>query len=133
MSKGATKFIGLVGQSRMIDLRGMELDYRVARKVSVEGFTDISESLSVGVIVLAHQGAVVYVARADATMLATVATLRRKNIPLLPKIEFDQVLVRRVAPDRADALVASLIAEHRPKHNLPPPTTRPESNFRRRI
>lgn len=127
--------------ARMIDLRGLNLDYRAAppRRVEIDGFADVSDGLSVGVIVLAHAGRVVYVARADTSMLATIATLNRTDIPFLPRMEFDQILIRRCASDRANALVVELIAEHQPRYNtiqksnVVQRSTVADPNFRRRI
>jgi hypothetical protein len=35
----------------------------------------------------------------------------------MPRITFDQVLIRAVHPDQIETVYTSLLAEHRPRHN----------------
>lgn len=82
------------------------------------GFTDATELLRGGVFVLLAKGKVVYVGRSSGPMLAKIANLRSSDRPKwLPKIHFDQVLIRFVHPDQVAGVVFDLIATHQPKHN----------------
>ena len=87
-------------------------------RIEIEGFLDASAVLRGGVYVLAFRGEVVYIGRASGPMLAKLANLRSTDRPSwLPRIRFDQVLIRAEHPDRIDALRLRLIAEYEPKHN----------------
>jgi hypothetical protein len=86
--------------------------------VEVPGFIDASAVLRGGVYILAFRGEVVYVGRASGSMLAKLANLRSTDRPSwLPRIRFDQILLRSEHPDRIDALRLRLIVEFEPKHN----------------
>ena len=94
--------------------------------MNLADFTDASELLGGGVFVLLDRGEVVFVGRASGPMLPRIAALRASERPkFLARIPFDQVLIRRVHPDRAEALRATLIATHRPKFNEASPATAP--------
>ena len=85
---------------------------------ALAGFVDATAMLRAGVYVLAWRGEVVYVGKAKGDMLVKLAALRSNDRPSwLPRIRFDQVLIRGVHPDRLDAVRAELIAEFEPKHN----------------
>ena len=84
----------------------------------LDGFVDATALLGAGVFVLVYRGEVVYVGKATGPMLAKIAALRGTDRPKwLPNIRFDQVLIRRVHPDRIAAVRMDLIAEFQPKHN----------------
>jgi hypothetical protein len=82
------------------------------------GFIDATAMLRAGVYVLAWRGEIVYVGKARGDMLVKLAALRSNDRPSwLPRIRFDQVLIREVHPDRLEIVRAELIAEFEPKHN----------------
>ena len=90
----------------------------MSERIELSGFVDASAVLRGGVYVLALRGEVVYVGRASGSMLAKLANLRGHDRPSwLPRIRFDQVLIRAEHPDRIESLRARLIAEFEPKHN----------------
>lgn len=85
---------------------------------ALAGFVDATAMLRAGVYVLAWRGEIVYIGKARGDMLVKLAALRSNDRPSwLPRIRFDQVLIREVHPDRLDAVRAELIAEFEPKHN----------------
>lgn len=89
----------------------------------MEGFVDASAVLRGGVYVLLNRGEVVFVGKSSGPMLAKLAALRSADRPrFLPKITFDQVLVKFVHPDQIVEVYWSLIAEHQPRFNAPTPT-----------
>jgi hypothetical protein len=94
------------------------------RRITIDGFADVSGVLAAGVYVLALAGRVVYVGRAKrmGDLVSAHKRLSRRAKPWcpVPGIEFDQVLIRPCHPDAVDALVAELIAQHRPRANLDP-------------
>lgn len=91
------------------------------RFVGLDGFTDASEILRAGVYLLLHRGRVVFVGKSSKPMLPIIATLRSKDRPrFLQRIDFDQVLIRWIHPDRLNETYYSLIAEYQPKHNMEP-------------
>ena len=92
----------------------------------ISGFTDATALLRAGVFALVWRGEVVFVGSARGPMLAKIAALREKDRPSwLPRIRFDQVLIRDVHPDQIESVKFSLIAEHSPRFNteLPPQTS----------
>lgn len=94
--------------------------------MNLSNFTDATALLRAGVFVLVWRGEVVFVGSARGPMLAKIAALREKERPSwLPRIKFDQVLIREVHPDQINAAKASLLAEYSPRHNteVPPPTS----------
>jgi len=101
-----------------------------------DGFSDVSELLGGGVFLLLAKGSVVFVGRANSsTMLAKIAHARGKDRPKwLPTIRFDQVLIRKVHPDKINDLYFDLIAEYQPKYNAEcaTPTYEVDPNFKRR-
>jgi hypothetical protein len=85
---------------------------------ALAGFVDATAMLRAGVYVLAWRGEIVYIGKARGDMLVKLAALRSNDRPSwLPRIRFDQVLIREVHPDRLDTVRAELIAEFEPKHN----------------
>ena len=89
--------------------------------VGLDGFTDASEILRAGIYLLLSRGRVVFVGKSSKPMLPIIATLRSKDRPkFLQRIDFDQVLIRTVHPDRLNETYYSLIAEYQPKHNMEP-------------
>lgn len=91
------------------------------RFVGLDGFTDASEILRAGVYLLLSRGRVVFVGKSSKPMLPIIATLRSKDRPrFLQRIDFDQVLIRWIHPDRLNETYYSLIAEYQPKHNMEP-------------
>lgn len=92
----------------------------------MDGFVDATGLLKGGVYVLLLRGEVVFVGRASSPMLAKIAVLRSSDRPkFLPKIQFDQILIRAEHPDRVGDLYWSLIAEFSPRHNAPAPQAVP--------
>ena len=86
--------------------------------MKIEDFADISDCLRGGIFVLLYRGEVVYIGKASRAMLGTISNLRSKNLPSwMPRITFDQVLIRAVHPDQIESVYTSLLAEHHPRHN----------------
>ena len=84
----------------------------------IPGFTDATALLRAGVFALVWRGEVVFVGSARGPMLAKIAALREKSRPSwLPRIRFDQVLIREVHPDQIEGVKFALIAEFSPKYN----------------
>ena len=84
-----------------------------------QGFTDATALLRGGVFVLRHRGKVVYVGKATGPMLPKIANLRGRDRPSwLPRVTFDEVLIRHIHPDLVNDLYLDLIAEFQPKHNI---------------
>jgi hypothetical protein len=82
-------------------------------RAEVEGFTDASELLASGVFLLALRGTIVYVGKASGPMLAKLAATRSASRPsCLPRIEYDQILIRKVHPDRLEATFSELTARY---------------------
>jgi len=120
------KLVEAWGSRRVVDMFGAELDYRREPvRPELPGFVDASALLGPGVFVLLDRGVVVYVGKASSTLLPKVAAIRADSRPKwLPKVRFDEVLIRRVPPDQLSAVYSALLAEFRPKHNTevaPPP------------
>lgn len=90
----------------------------MSKDETLAGFVDATALVRAGVYVLAWRGEVVYIGKARGDMLVKLAALRSNDRPSwLPRIRFDQVLIREVHPDRLDSLRAELVAEFEPKHN----------------
>jgi hypothetical protein len=86
---------------------------RSFERVDVEGFTDASELLASGVFLLALRGTIVYVGKASGPMLARLAATRASTRPsCLPRIEYDQILIRKVHPDRIESVFSELTARY---------------------
>ena len=86
--------------------------------MKLEDLADISDCLRGGIFVLLYRGEVVYIGKATRAMLGTISNLRSKNLPSwMPRITFDQVLLRAVHPDQIESVYTSPLAEHRPRHN----------------
>ena len=103
----------------------------------IDGFSDVSGLLGGGVFLLLAKGEVVFVGRASSgTLLAKIAHARSKDRPKwLPRIIFDQVLIRKVHPDQINDVYFTLIAEHEPRYNAEcrTPTFAVDPSFRKRI
>ena len=134
----SAKRIEFWGSKRAIDLGDGALDYRGAtRRESPrpEGFVDASALLGPGVFMLLAAGEVVYIGRASKGMLAKLAALRDSGPKpsWLPRVKFDEVLIRRVHPDQLSEVYTALLAEFRPSANpdLVPPAPLPR--FERRL
>lgn len=81
------------------------VDLGIIDPMKLEDFADISECLRGGIFVLLYRGEVVYVGKATRAMLGTVSNLRSKNLPSwMPRITFDQVLIRAVHPDQIESV-----------------------------
>lgn len=95
--------------------------------MNLEDFADASDLLRGGIYVLLLRGRAVYIGRSSGPMLAKIAALRTTDRPrFLPRIVFDQVLIRHIHPDQINSVYFALLAEHQPKHNAPaaaPPST----------
>lgn len=92
--------------------------------VTLDGFADVSTVMSCGVYVLVHLGRVVYVGWSRQILNHIAGHDRLAHQPTkpwftIPGVVYDQVLVHPCHPEAAEALVADLIAEYRPRKNLP--------------
>jgi hypothetical protein len=97
---------------------GRKVEKMPRETVKIEGFVDATALIRAGVYVLVWRGEVVYVGKARGDMLAKLTGLRANERPSwLPRIQFDQILLREVHPDRLESVRAELIAEFEPKHN----------------
>lgn len=93
--------------------------------MELQGFTNISDSLGMGIYALIERGKVVYIGKAKA-MLVRICTHRsnaRNRAPAwLPQsargIVFDQVHIMPAHPDQIDDLEHALINFYKPRHNV---------------
>lgn len=101
----------------------------------LDDFIDVSEALRSGIYVLLHRGTPIYIGKAKGPTLALIAAHRanaRGHVPAwnpIPGINFDQVLVRYVHPDRIQSTFDHLLATLRPRYNANssrPPVTAPD-------
>jgi len=84
----------------------------------LENFIDVSEALRPGIFVLCLRGRVVFVGRATKLMMGSIVDHRYHDFPSwVPRVEFDQVLVRAVHPDRVKETYRALIRHYDPIHN----------------
>lgn len=127
VSRYAVRAVNRLGHTGAgIDLGEAALDYRREvreRLPAPAGFTDLSESLRGGVYLLVDSGEVVYVGEATSAMLSAISAKLGPQPRFLPKIRFDQILIRPCHPDRSAALRAELIATYRPRYNNGPRST----------
>jgi hypothetical protein len=116
------QWINRWGAAKAVDLTDQALDHRLAlRQASPEipGFIDATSLLGPGIFILLREGRVVYIGRASSPMLPKLAAIRSDSRPKwLPKIRFDEVLIRRVHPDALDSVYTQLLAEFQPEGNL---------------
>lgn len=116
----AKRVIGHLGGHRHIDLAAGALDYRRDVRETLdppEGFVDLSEALRAGVYLLVADGEVVFVGEATSSMLAAISAKLGPQPRFLPKIRFDQILIRPCHPDKMASLRAELIATYTPRYN----------------
>lgn len=101
--------------------------------LALDGFVDASPMLACGVYALAREGVVVYVGQSK-KMLARIAAHRsnwgRKSTPSwMPAscrgMLFDQIFIRRCAPELLDRLEAEMINLYKPRYNIKIKTTQP--------
>jgi len=86
--------------------------------MDLEEFTNATELLRGGIYVLVYRGEVMFVGAARGPMLAKIATARSTDRPKwMPKIPFDQILIKYIHPDRINFARAELIATYQPKFN----------------
>jgi hypothetical protein len=123
MSRDAVRAVYRLGHTNGFGRVDEALDYRRDVREAVEapeGFIDLSESLRGGVYLLALAGEVVYVGEATGWMLDAIAAKLGPQPRFLPKIRFDQILIRPCHPDQIAGLRAELIATYRPRFNSDP-------------
>jgi hypothetical protein len=108
-----------------ISVKGIRDPKLDVRHPGLEGFEDVSALLGSGVFVLMLRGKCVYVGKinrgsnTNATMLTRIAALRTDDRPTwLPSVQFDQIFVRYVHPDKVGETYRSLVAELRPSYNI---------------
>lgn len=112
------KMIERIGGKREAVERDAWWDYRrdvVKPALEIEGFVDATTLLHMGLYVLVLAGEVVYVGKTTAPMYAAIEARVGGKLSFIPRIEFDQVLIRRVHPDRLAAEYDRLVAEFPPK------------------
>ncbi len=93
--------------------------------MTLQGFTNISDSLGMGIYALVERGKVVYIGKAKA-MLVRICTHRsnaRRKVPTwMPAsakgIIFDEVHILPSHPDQIDDLEHALINFYKPRHNI---------------
>lgn len=90
----------------------------------MDGFVDITAAMGQGVYALERGGIVVFVGRANGMLEMISAHRRLARTPPKPwmpirGIVFDRVLIQPCHPDRVEALLAAMIAEHDPIYNRP--------------
>ena len=86
----------------------------------VDGFVDATAMIRPGIFILANRGEVTYIGRANCDMIERIIALRpTERLPWLPQIQYDEIWIRAVHPDRIAAEYAALIAKYQPRHNLP--------------
>lgn len=119
------QWISRWGCQKAADLSDAALDYRRPTRATspeIPGFVDATSLLGPGIFILLHEGRVVFIGRASSPMLPKLAAIRSDSRPKwLPKIRFDEVLIRRVHPDSLDSVYHQLIAEFQPQHNTEVP------------
>lgn len=94
--------------------------------LAIEGFTNVSVTLSGGVYLLVRKGEVIYVGKAKRMLnrltahLSVWAAKKKERIPSwmpIRGIYYDEVLVKPTHPDLIDAEEARLIDLYRPRYN----------------